>query len=187
MLKLFLKKLITKETLPAAGQPKAVSTSLSYQGTRIIVGSDLNSFNIKIIIMKPKIIIHGGAEDEITSSRAEELEFGLRNAIIAGCKKLKYSAIDSVEAAILSMENSGLFNAGVGSFPNEDEVPELDAGIICSDGKYGSVVAVRNVKNTIKLAINLIGYCSLSGEGAEKRAKELRLYSDYKKWWKPNW
>jgi beta-aspartyl-peptidase (threonine type) len=62
-------------------------------------------------------------------------------------------AIDVVESAIASMENSGHFNAGKGAIANQAVGIELDASIM--DGRQlqaGAVAAVSNLRNPIVAA-----------------------------------
>jgi beta-aspartyl-peptidase (threonine type) len=63
------------------------------------------------------------------------------------------SALDAVEAAVLSMEDSPHFNAGYGSALNAAGEHELDASIM--DGANlaaGAVCAVRRIRNPIRAA-----------------------------------
>lgn len=63
--------------------------------------------------MKPIIIVHGGAGD-IPDSRVPGKLSGTKTAVIAGHVVLQNggSALDAVEAAVVSMENDENFNAG---------------------------------------------------------------------------
>ena len=68
-------------------------------------------------------------------------------------KRSSNEAVDSVEAAVASMEDSGVFDAGVGSYLTIDKTVEMDASIM--DGRdisAGSVGMVTGIKNPIKLA-----------------------------------
>jgi len=129
---------------------------------------------------KPMIIVHGGAwniPDDLVDAYLE----GVENAVKAGWEILKSggTAIDAVEAAIRVMEDDPTFDAGVGSFLNEEGFVELDAVIM--DGKTvdaGAVAGVRNIKNPITLARKVLEeteHVLIVGEGANKFAKKLGI------------
>lgn len=63
--------------------------------------------------MEPVIIVHGGAGD-IPESRVQGKLKGVRVAVKAGHKILQEggTALDAVEAAVVSMEKDEYFNAG---------------------------------------------------------------------------
>ena len=100
------------------------------------------------------ILIHGGSSSK-KIKKLSEITRSLRTCVYCGFDLLKRSnkAVDSVEAAVASMEDSGTFNAGIGSCLTIDKTVEMDASIM--DGRNitaGSVGMVQNVKNPIKLA-----------------------------------
>lgn len=68
--------------------------------------------------MKPIIIVHGGAGD-IPDSRVPGKLSGTKAAVVAGHDVLLKggSALDAVEAAVVSMEKDENFNAGKIMFP----------------------------------------------------------------------
>ncbi|MBA9079162.1 isoaspartyl peptidase/L-asparaginase family protein [Rufibacter quisquiliarum] len=131
------------------------------------------------------IAIHGGAEnqspDDLSESRQAAYEQGLENALMAGWHILNEggSAVDAVEAAVKSMENNPLFNAGKGGSLSKDESNEFDACIM--DGKTmqaGAVAGVKRVKNPISLAKTIMQqskHVLLCGSGAEDFAHEQEL------------
>jgi beta-aspartyl-peptidase (threonine type) len=100
-------------------------------------------------------LIHGGASVQRTK-RTNEITRSLKSAVSDGFDLLRRSsneAIGSVEAAVASMEDSGVFDAGVGSYLTIDKSVEMDASIM--DGRdisAGSVGMVTGIKNPIKLA-----------------------------------
>lgn len=128
------------------------------------------------------IVIHGGAGTILPSNMTPEREDAYRKklaeALSAGEDILKNggAALDAVQAAILIMEDSELFNAGKGAVFNSEGEHELDASIM--DGKTleaGAVANVRRIKNPILLARAVLDksrHVMLTGDGAEKFALE---------------
>jgi beta-aspartyl-peptidase (threonine type) len=91
-----------------------------------------------------------GKVNEITRSLSSSVYYGF------DILKNGRTAVDSVEAAIASMEDSGIFNAGIGSCLTIDKTIEMDASIM--DGRdisAGSIGIARNIKNPVKLARRL--------------------------------
>ena len=101
------------------------------------------------------ILIHGGAGVK-KINRTDDITRSLKSGVSNGFDLLKRSsnkAVDSVEAAVASMEDSGVFDAGVGSYLTIDKTVEMDASIM--DGRdisAGSVGMAMGIKNPIKLA-----------------------------------
>lgn len=130
------------------------------------------------------IVIHGGAENkgkEEVGEQEEAYRQGIEKALAAGWEILQAggSAVEAVEAAVRSMEDNYLFNAGKGgAFTQEKEVT-CDAAIM--DGntlQAGAVANVSNVKNPVSLARAVkeqSGHVLLVGEGARKFAREQGL------------
>lgn len=131
------------------------------------------------------IVIHGGAgalkKGRYTPSEEAAYKAKLGEALDAGYAVLDRggSAVDAVEAAILLMEDSPLFNAGKGAVFTYDGKNELDASIM--DGRTkaaGAVAGVTHVKNPIRLARAVMEHSPhvmMVGEGAEEFAKEQQL------------
>ncbi|ALI99973.1 isoaspartyl peptidase/L-asparaginase family protein [Rufibacter tibetensis] len=131
------------------------------------------------------IAIHGGAEnqsrEELSETKQAAYEQGLENALMAGWRILKEggSALDAVEAAVNSMENNPLFNAGKGASLTSAHTAEFDASIM--DGKTmkgGSVAGVKHVKNPVTLARTVMEkskHVMLVGSGAEDFAREHKM------------
>lgn len=127
--------------------------------------------------MQPfSIVIHGGAGTILKEDMTPELERAysdaLEDALKAGYAVLEQdgTAINAVKAAIVVLEDNLLFNAGRGSVFTKKGVQEMDAAIM--DGKTlkaGAVAAVRNVRNPIELAEEVMlnsNHVFLSGKGA---------------------
>ena len=136
--------------------------------------------------IKPTIIAHGGAWNIPDSLRAGHLN-GVSKAVKTGYQILikNGSAVEAVEKAVASMEDDPIFDAGVGSFLNEEGYVELDALIM--DGKTlnaGAIGAVSNCRNPIVLARRLLekenSPMMLVGLGANLFAEKMRLNCDPK-------
>ncbi|MCY0859147.1 MAG: isoaspartyl peptidase/L-asparaginase [Sulfolobaceae archaeon] len=104
----------------------------------------------------PVLLVHGGAGNW-TKDREEAGKKGILDALKAGYEQFKSgSAVEAVVEAIASMEDSGIFDAGVGSVKNSEGEVEMDAGIMHGNTlDVGAVAAVR-VKNPIRLALKVM-------------------------------
>ena len=128
--------------------------------------------------MKPSIIVHGGAWD-IPADLQEAHRQGTRRAVDLGWEVLAKggSALDAVEAAIVSMEDDETFDAGRGSFLNADGQVELDAGFM--DGgnlQVGAVAGVQFIQNPIRLARAVMErseHVLLVAQGAQRFAHRM--------------
>jgi beta-aspartyl-peptidase (threonine type) len=119
--------------------------------------------------------VHGGAWS-IPPSEREAHRRGCRAALERGLSVLRGggSALDAVEAAIRVLEDDGTFDAGRGSFLDEDGEVSLDAGIM--DGELlntGSVAAAVGVPNAISLARAVMDspHAVIVGAGARRFAE----------------
>ena len=122
------------------------------------------------------LAIHGGAGTILKEDMNSELEKaymdGLDEALTAGFAVLKEggTAVNAVKAAIVVLEDNLLFNAGRGSVFTKKGVQEMDAAIMDgSNLNAGSVAGVRNVRNPIELAAEVMrssNHVFLSGKGA---------------------
>lgn len=125
---------------------------------------------------KYTLVVHGGAGTILKEDMTPDLEAaymrGLEAGLLAGYAVLEEggTAINAVKAAIVVMEDNVLFNAGRGSVFTKKGVQEMDAAIM--DGatlKAGAVAGVRNVRNPIELAAEVMknsNHVFLSGKGA---------------------
>lgn len=122
------------------------------------------------------LAVHGGAGTILKADMTPELERayqqGLTEALDAGYAVLEEggSAANAVKAAIVILEDNVLFNAGRGSVFTKKGVQEMDAAIMDgSDLAAGAVAGVRNVRNPIELAMEVMRHSNhvfLSGKGA---------------------
>ena len=122
------------------------------------------------------LVIHGGAGTILKSSMKPEMELAYRQALQTSLDKgyevLQSGgpALEAVRAAVRSLEDNILFNAGKGAVFNSTGRQEMDAALM--DGKdlmAGAVASVRNVRNPIELAhlvLTKSKHVLLMGEGA---------------------
>lgn len=134
---------------------------------------------------KLALAIHGGAGTILKSLMTPELEreyrSGLEEALKTGWEILTKggSSLDAVEAAVCSLEDFHLFNAGRGSVFTHEGKNEMDAAIM--DGQHlkaGAVAFVKNVKNPIKLArlvMERTEHVLLAGAGANQFAQQMNV------------
>ncbi|MGI2092303.1 isoaspartyl peptidase/L-asparaginase family protein [Shewanella oncorhynchi] len=126
------------------------------------------------------IAIHGGAgtisKANLTPEQRQAYKDKLKEAVDKGSKVLEEGgdSLVAVQTAINILENSALFNAGIGAVYTYDGGHELDASIM--DGKTmnaGAVAGVRHIANPIDLALAVMNkseHVMLSGAGAEEFA-----------------
>lgn len=129
------------------------------------------------------MVIHGGAgtirKADMSPEREKAYTAALQAALDAGETILKKggSSEEAVIAAIKIMEDSPLFNAGVGAVFTHEGTNELDASLMRGkDLAAGAVAGVRTVKNPIGLAQKVMNdskHVLLTGRGAETFAKDM--------------
>ena len=129
--------------------------------------------------------IHGGcgvmAHDDLDEAGWSQARADLASALRAGWQALQArgSAIAAVEAAVMVMEDSPLFNAGVGAALNTEGQALLDAAIM--DGATlaaGAVSAVPGSRNPIRVARALMetgGSVMLTGSAVDRFAETQGL------------
>lgn len=126
------------------------------------------------------IVIHGGAGTILKENMTDSLESAykqkLEEAIKIGYEILEKegTALEAVTKTINVLEDSPLFNAGIGAVFTHEETNALDASIM--DGatlNAGAVAGVTHIKNPIDLAYEVMvnsDHVMLSGKGAEEFA-----------------
>lgn len=131
------------------------------------------------------MVIHGGAgtitKEMMKPEKEKAYKEKLTEALKAGYTQIKAgkTSVEAVQASIIIMEDSPLFNAGKGAVFTADGKNEMDASIM--DGKTmkaGAVAGVHTIKNPIKAAIAVMNnseHVMLSGAGAEEFAKLQKL------------
>lgn len=134
---------------------------------------------------KAVLVIHGGAgapsRKNLTPEREAAYRRDLETALRAGHEAWKAGkdGIDIVEAAVVVLEDSPLFNAGKGAVFTHEGKNELDASVM--EGKThraGAVAGVTTVKNPIRAARAVMEkspHVMMIGAGAETFAKENGL------------
>ena len=127
------------------------------------------------------LAIHGGAGTLVKGMMTPDLEtqykIALQNALDKGFSILEKggTAIDAIEKAVITLEDSPLFNAGKGSVFTANETHEMDASFM--DGKTlnaGAVSLITGIKNPIRLAKDVMEkseHVFLAGKGAVEFAK----------------
>ncbi len=143
-------------------------------------------------MQKISLAIHGGAgtilPSMLTPALEQQYKSGLQQALNIGYAILEKNgtSLDAVQAAVASLEDCPMFNAGKGSVFTNKGIHEMDACLM--DGKTlaaGSVASVQNIKNPIVLCRNIMEHTEhvlLSGQGAQDFAKQRGieiLPSDY--------
>ncbi|RUO22670.1 beta-aspartyl-peptidase [Aliidiomarina iranensis] len=131
------------------------------------------------------IVIHGGAgtitRESMSAEGEAQFNAALELALDIGYEILEEggSSTDAVIAAIQSMEDNPLFNAGKGAVYTYEGGHELDASIMHGGTRNaGAVAGVGRVKSPIELARSVMEnsrHVMLSGVGAEQFAREQGL------------
>jgi beta-aspartyl-peptidase (threonine type) len=117
----------------------------------------------------------------MTTDQRREHEAALEHALSTGIAILQKggNSLDAVEAAVISLEDCPLFNAGKGSVFTRKGDHEMDAAIM--DGrtlKAGAIGGITRIKNPIRLARTVMDqgeYAFLAGEKALQLALDYRL------------
>jgi beta-aspartyl-peptidase (threonine type) len=121
----------------------------------------------------PVVIVHGGATVFKKVHHSDILD-AVRRSAMMGMRAFDHggSALDAVEAAIWTLEETNLFTAGLGSSKNLDGEVEVDAMIM--DGnrlQSGAVMGVRDLAHPISLARYVLERSpamQVIGNGAER-------------------
>src|SRR3954468_13105821 len=131
----------------------------------------------------PVLLVHGGAgtprdgkvDDESATHDA------LRDALLAGYELLAggAAAIDAAQAAVQSLEDCPLFNAGRGSVLTAAGHVEMDAAVMDGAARQaGACAGVTRVRHPVALARAIMEktpHVLLAGEGAERYAADAAL------------
>jgi len=137
----------------------------------------------------PALIAHGGAGARGARIERPERRIALIAAVRAGARILRDggAALDAVQAVVVELENSPLFNAGTGSVLTTIGTVEMDASIMAMEPRAlgappritaGAVAAVTRVKNPIVLARAVMDHTPhvmMAGPGAHRLARRLGI------------
>ena len=131
------------------------------------------------------IAVHGGASiiprSNMTVKKEAEYKEGLIEAIFEGERILKGGghSVDAVEAAIKTLENNPLFNAGKGAVFTNTGKNEMDAAIMNGGNLMaGAIAGIKNIKNPICLAKAVMDksqHVFLTGSGAMEFAEKNNI------------
>ena len=128
--------------------------------------------------MKYGIAVHGGAGSppSLSDGPVRAAETGLSFLRTGG------SALEAVVEAVTVMEDDDRFNAGTGSVLRFDGVAYMDAAVMTSAGKCGAVAYLREIRNPIRVACEVIKtpHILLVADGAQEFAekKGFRKYDN---------
>ena len=147
--------------------------------------TDVETGLAELTVPEWRIVIHGGAGVILRENLSDEQEAAYRAALEvslkAGADVLSQggSAVDAVQAAVITMEDDPLFNAGKGAVMTAAREHELDASIMDGrDRNAGSVAGVKRVKNPILAARAVMDqseHVMFAGEGADAFAESVGL------------
>lgn len=123
------------------------------------------------------IVANGGAGGLMFPGRRKK---GLVRAVKAGYELLRRGgrALDAAVEATVILEDTPVFNAGIGSSPNIDGVVEMDASVMTSDSSCGAVAVISDVRNPIRVArlvMEKTDHVILAGPGAVEFARRMGL------------
>jgi L-asparaginase / beta-aspartyl-peptidase len=133
-------------------------------------------------VADPVIVVHGGCGNPAGGAVRDEAPYhrGLADALEAGWAALASGgALDAVQAAVESLEDCPLFNAGRGSVLTGDGEVEMDAAVMLgSAGTAGAVAAVTRVRHPVALArvvMENTPHVLIASAGAERLAEQHGL------------
>ena len=133
-------------------------------------------------VADPVILVHGGCGNPRSGAVRDEPSYhrALEEALAAGWAALASgTALDGVQAAVESLEDCPLFNAGRGSVLTGEGRVEMDAAVMVgSDLRAGAVAAVTRVRHAVALArvvMEETSHVLIAGPGAERLAEERGL------------
>lgn len=128
------------------------------------------------------LAIHGGAGTILKSQMTKEKEIQYKNvlqqSLDVGYKVLKSggTSVAAVEAAVIVLEDSDLFNAGKGAVFSSEGKHELEASIMrgkdLQAGAIGGAVSLKNPISVSRKIMEESDYVYLVGNGATQFAKE---------------
>ncbi len=129
------------------------------------------------MVVRPSIVVHGGAGD-LDLTFAAEARAGCERAARAGLAVMAAGggAVEAVWAAVRVLEDDPLFNAGTGSALTRDGTVECDAALMDGQSvRIGAVASMVDAPEAISLARAVLEdgeHALLCGDGAWAFARE---------------
>lgn len=103
--------------------------------------------------MQPVLIVHGGAGPRRPDDgHSSERRAALRTALEAGAARLDEGALSACVAAVTSLEDAPMFNAGLGSALARDGGAWCDAAVMTGDRRAGAVAGVAGIRHPVRAA-----------------------------------
>ena len=129
--------------------------------------------------MRVVLAVHGGAGNwRVDATTLAAVKMAIKQALEEGFKAYHSgSSLDMVVAAVEVLENSGVFNAGIGSVVDLSGSISMDAGVMYRR-RAGAVAYVKYPKNPIKLArfvLEKTDHVIIAGDAADNIAKKIGL------------
>jgi len=123
---------------------------------------------------KAAAIAHGGA------GSGPDYANGCRAAVDAALAVLERGGdvLDAAVAGVVVLEDDARYNAGTGSRVRIDgKTVQMDAAVMHSDGRFGGVAVIEQVRNPVKVARAVIDtpHILLAGDGAIRFARALGM------------
>jgi L-asparaginase / beta-aspartyl-peptidase len=103
---------------------------------------------------------------------------GCKAAVDAALRAIEKGAdpVDAAVEGVVVLEDDARFNAGTGSRVRLDGTTvQMDASVMSSDGRFGAVAGIENVKNPVRVAkaVTQTPHILLAGDGATRFARTL--------------
>ena len=123
---------------------------------------------------KAAAIAHGG------QGSPPNMVDGCRAAVDAALKALEASGdpVDAAVAGVVVLEDDPRFNAGTGAVVRLDgHTVQMDAAVMRSDGRFGAVAQIEEVRNPVRVARAVMDtpHLLLAGDGATRFARTLGM------------
>lgn len=138
----------------------------------------------------PTLLVHGGAGAPRGGAVEDEPAYheALRAALEAGGALLDFgaAALEAAEAAVRSLEDCPLFNAGRGSVLTSDGEVEMDAAVMDgADRRAGACAHIKGVRHPVTLARTIMEatpHVLIVGADAEQLARDNDLEFEDTDW-----
>ena len=117
-----------------------------------------------------RIVVHGGAGHSVEEQDGVDAAADIGWELLAGGA----DAVSAAVAAVVALEDDPRFNAGTGSCLRADGSVQVDAAVACSDGRLGTVAAVDDIANPVRVARLVMDeeFDTLAGSGARAYAQD---------------